>query len=336
MIAVCLASSLQATETVVAGDLTEAMDAVAEEALHDDEGGRANDADTSSSAPNKGEEDEAEAAWKNIAELILTEPVDVPHRLRLEVLLQGMQRREAAQEALVNAYVVFQAALDASLDKVLTVAVPVHSHCYNKIVLAERDLLHHFASNHVTRQAILQTLQDHKDQWQRKYDGFFSRIFSGQDRSNAILGKDVQDKLAPDDSSKYLKVDAFTVANANKYLAHDGGGGGETEEEEDDAIPDPDWEALLELDPSLRDKVRLFLEGRDRWQTACQRFSNALDKIHEQLKQSHANMLQTIEQAYNRICDDLDKQEACIKAHIVSNFQSRHELQKVLEEAAKQ
>jgi hypothetical protein len=47
-------------------------------------------------------------------------------------------------------------------------------------------------------------------------------------------------------------------------------------------------------------------------------------------------MLQTIEKAYNRICDDLDKQEACIKAHIVSNFQSRHELQKVLEEAAKQ
>ena len=333
LIAVCFASSLQATMSVAAGDLTKNMDAVDEEALND-KGGRVNDADSLSS-PNKGEEDEAEAAWKIIAEMILTEPVDAPHRQRLEVLLQGMQRSEAAQEALEKAYVVFQAALDASLEKVLMVAVPVHSHFYNKIVLAERDLLHHFVSNHTTRQAIFQTLQDHNDQWQRKYEGFFSRILPGQDESNAVLGNYIQDKLATDDSSKYLKVDTVTVANANKDLAH-GGGGGEIEGEEDDAIPDPDWDALLELDPSSRDKVQLFLEGRDRWQTACQRFSTALDEIHEQLKQSHANMLQTIAQAYIRICDDLDKQESDIKTHIVSNFQRRHELEMVLEEAAKQ
>jgi hypothetical protein len=44
-------------------------------------------------------------------------------------------------------------------------------------------------------------------------------------------------------------------------------------------------------------------------------------------------MLQTIKQDYISTCNDLDKQEADIKTHIVSNFQHHREL---LKETTKQ
>ena len=72
----------------------------------DNIGGEANDAGISSSfASNKGgEEDEAEAKtqWKNIeGQILTTEPKEVSHQQRVEVVLQCMLHREAAQEALL-------------------------------------------------------------------------------------------------------------------------------------------------------------------------------------------------------------------------------------------
>lgn len=322
----------QESESDIAGELAEAMDVVEEALNNEDDCNPNNDnVDEPQSSQNKVEE-EAEVEWKNIAELLLSEPEESTSRQRLEVFLEFAQHREVAQQKLEAAYAVFQAALDASLERVLAVAVPVHAHLYDKLIQAERDLLHHFASNHAARQAILQTLHDHNDQWQRQYEGFLSRILPiGQDESQVLLDGAIHDKHSPNGSnSKGVEADTGADANLNNDQAVVGGGNDE------DVIPEPDWEALLELDPSSRDKVHLFLQGRDRWQAACQQFSNALDEIQEQLKESHSNTLQTIAQAYNRICEDLDKQEADIKAHIVSNFQRRRELEKALEEAAKQ
>lgn len=277
-------------------------------------------------AKHKGEE-EAHEEWKRVCEHLLNEPEDSKHRQNLEIVLIGMQRREVAQAALEKAYTVASTSLDIILKNILACAIPIHEKVYDKMLLAEQDLLHHFGSNHTVRQAVLQTLESYNEQWQRKYEGYMSRILPGGD-----------DKTSPPDSIQgklALSSSNDPKANAAKDMSKDHPDEEDAEEEED-AVPEPDWEELLEFDPSSRDKIEAFLSGRDRWQAACQHFSNALDEIHEQLKLRHTNILQAIEEAYSRICGDLDEQQADIQTKIVSNFQRREQLEKALEEAVKQ
>jgi hypothetical protein len=98
---------------------------------------------------------------------------------------------------------------------------------------------------------------------------------------------------------------------------------------------DPDWDELTVYEPS-RDNVRIFLTARDKLQASEDHLSGALDEIHVALKAEVQAILQVaadLHDHHESICMDLEED---VQFNVVSNHKRRGELQKSLEDSAKQ
>jgi hypothetical protein len=271
--------------------------------------------------------------WKAVCdELLQLEPSTSAHRQSLQVVLAEVDRREAARAGLERAYGATKAALDASLEKVLKIAVPVYETISERLVLAEQDILLHVSSNYETKNAILQALESTNAQWNRKYNRFLSRINlpKSGDGTPPEEGGDEEDE----DQGK-MESNAMTALKEKQKGS--GGSEGEKEEQETEGIPDPDWDAIMDFDPASREKIELFLDARDQYYAADSKFQQALDEIHANLKASHESILQTVSDAYNKMDGDiLDVQYEDIQEHIVSNHRTRQGMERALESAVQQ
>jgi hypothetical protein len=222
------------------------------------------------------------------------------------------------------------------------VAVPVYEQLCSTMRTLEHDLIQHFAHNHTQRESLVQSLEDYDTAWQSTYSRLMGRVLdkgsscmevepSGNDNSaNESGGKQKNATVKVRGSSK-VAHGLNGSEEKNKGVTSNSDHNDDEEEEEE-----PDWEALLQHEQS-HESIQLFLEGRDRWQTACQMFSNALDEMHEQLKATNSEILQTVVEAYDVIMnEDLEEQQNDIQEHLAANFQRRQFLENALEEAIKQ
>jgi hypothetical protein len=104
---------------------------------------------------------------------------------------------------------------------------------------------------------------------------------------------------------------------------------------DDDNGRDPDWDELAEHEPS-RDDVRVFLTTCDKLHASEDHLSSALDDIHVALKAEVQAILQVAADLYDHhesICMDMEED---IQSNLMNNHKRRGELQKSLEDSAKQ
>jgi hypothetical protein len=256
--------------------------------------------------------DEAAKEWNTVCELLLKEPEDSVYRKNLEVLLDGIERKLSHEKSLGEAFDSVSSSLGEIKKRIPTCIAPVYEKIVDKISNAEKELLYHFENNHEVRQALVFSLEKQNGKWQRLFEGFMARVMNKGDISNALLSSSGHD-------DEVLEADS---ADASAEKA-------------DDEEQEPDWDSMVQFDPSSRDKIQSFLDSRDRWHEMLQIFSDTLDHVDEKLTEHIQNGLRQVEEAYGRMYDFTENQKVEIQELMVSNFEHRRELDAALAEAAK-
>jgi Trp operon repressor len=245
--------------------------------------------------------DDAIQEWNAVCELVLKEPEDSVHRKNLEVLLDGIKRKQALVKSLEEAFLSGSKSLDEIKERIPTCIARVYEKVVDKMSNAD----------HEVRQALVLSLEKQNCKWQHLFEGFMARVMNKGDISIAFLSSSGQ----PD--GEVLEADS---APAGKP---------------DDEGLDPDWDSMVQFDPSSGDKIQSFLDSRDRLQEILQAFGDALDHIYEKLTEHNQNVLRQVEEAYGRMYDFMENQQVEIQELVLSNFEHRRELDAALAEAAK-
>jgi hypothetical protein len=253
--------------------------------------------------------DDANQEWNAVCELFLKEPEDSVCRKNLEVLLGGIARKQALAKSVE--LLPASNSLDESKERIATCIARVYEKGVDKMTNAEKDLLFHFENNHEVRQALVLSLEKQNSKWQRLFEGFMARAMNKGDISSAFLSSSGQ----PDGEG----------LEANSAPA---------EKPDDDGL-EPDWDSMVQFDPSSRDKIQSFLDSRDRFQEMLQAFDDALDHLYEKLTEHNHNVLRPVEEAYGRMYDFMENRQGAIQDLMISNFEHRRELDAALAEAAK-
>jgi hypothetical protein len=107
------------------------------------------------------------------------------------------------------------------------------------------------------------------------------------------------------------------------------------DEEKDCSCPEPDWDAVIELDPSTKDAIDSFRKNGERWRAAMDKLEMTIDRVYSDLKEDNETIVQTIEKAYVQILEEMEELQAGIQHYIVHNFEKRTELNHALAEAEK-
>lgn len=236
------------------------------------------------------------------------------YRQRLQHFLKHANLRDSAQNQLERAYEIFQKSLDDHLQTVLKIAVPVHANLFETVVKMEAEIIETFAQNHEARTALVHWLRNVNEKWEQQYQRFLDRIIathSDPSRSNNMESHEVQNKQ----NDSQGKENA-TFENVD------------TSKEEDE---EPDWEAIVEVDPTSSERVEKFLQSRQMWQAQCQKFSTSLDEIHDELQNSHSRMLTVIAESIGILSDEMDESYDQIRELMMSNFQQREVLDQQLD-----
>jgi len=184
---------------------------------------------------------------------------------------------------------------------------PLHSELQKTTEELESDTVTQMKNNYSTRTKLVDTLEQVQTQWDSA---------CGKLTANVL-----QETPPPQEQVQATQVD---VSHAQDH--HE-------EELAEDALAgeDPDWEALAQYEPS-RKNIEAFLEARDRATVAEDRFTSELDDVHEGFKMFKEQILQTVIDAFTKINEKLDDEEAEIQWRIMDNFERRQQFMKDIHE----
>jgi hypothetical protein len=251
--------------------------------------------------------------WNNTCDAIMKNPESCPHQKHLEVFLSRMEELQAVQASLEQIFQEVHASLSSILEKSLACAVPVHEIICSKMTDVESDLLSLFQRNHGLRRDLLQSLEDFNDTWQKKYTNFTSRVIL---ESNA----EALSKESLCSSVEELKTISTSVENKGQ----------------EGFRAQPDWESIVELNPSSRSSIETFLDGVSDWNAACDEFGSCFDEIRQTIEISHAKMLKILSSASVQISDELASVQIDIQEHIISNTRRREQIEQALQQVVQQ
>jgi aspartate/glutamate racemase len=275
------------------------------------------DGQNSSPAVTNTDNESFQVQWEEVCEKITSDPESTIYRKNLEAFLIGISQLEAAQASLQGTYEEIQKSLGSSLERSLAIIVPVHEITSSVISNKENEMQALFHQNHQTRKEVLRFLNNYNKAWQAKYNNFMIRIVP-----NEIIESSSTEGIVGDSDAEVDKAHR----NGNDIVVLD-------KVNCDDAVcEDPNWDELIIMNPSAREKIEPFLIGCDRWIVACNELNSSFDEIRKNLDVSHANILNIIESAYSRITDELDKERRDLHNFIMSNFYRRNEIEQSLQE----
>ena len=256
-----------------------------------------------------------DADWGDVCKKIKNDPVDTPYRENLETFLFGIQKMETSRATLQATYETVCVTLQSILESTLAAAIPIHELDCTIMSHTETELLQLFRYNHQHRKSILQSLNSHNQIWEGKYRNYVSRIVSTQSQSSVVeTPVDVKNSVLP----------SIDVGQHDSTVKNEGC---------IDAEPQAsDWEEMIQLNPSSQENVEAFLDGCDRWNTACNTLSCSFDEIRQTIEAHHTTILQIVESAYSRINDDMAEMQENIQDYIISNNRRRSHIEQSLEE----
>jgi hypothetical protein len=270
------------------------------------------------------QEEQYRAEWKKTCDAILKNPENCPHRERLVVFSSGMEERRAAQASIEQIFQEVHATLNCILEESLACAVPVHENICSKMTDLETDLLSLFQRNHERRRGLLQSLEDFNDTWRMKYNDFTSRVTLESNRCIEGDTEAVSGANAPGELLRSSAQESNTPISISKNDGQDG------------LLTEPDWEDMVEFNPSSCSNIESFLTGSSTWNAACEEFLGCFDDIRQTIEISHSNMLKILEAAYVRLSDGLDGVQMDIQEHIVSNTHRREQIEQALQQVVQQ
>lgn len=100
---------------------------------------------------------------------------------------------------------------------------------------------------------------------------------------------------------------------------------------------EPDWEALLTQDHAQSvARIERFLDSRQRWQEADEKFRLALEDIHARMEATTETILNIAVNTYDPWDDALGDIELELQTNLVDNYQRRQALAAAVEEKAKE
>jgi hypothetical protein len=268
-------------------------------------------------------EEKLNKEWKETCEFIMNNPGSASYRDNLEAFLRGTEDRQVVQASLERTFYDAQSSLNNIIEGALACAVPVHEKICDKMSITENELLSLFQHNQELRSSLLQSLNSCNSLWQSKYEDFSSRVT--QCNSNSVLREETIDVNV---NVKSDCMDSSRIVSVGVVRCRD---------KEDEGLPkEPDWEGMMELIPSSRDKIEAFVNGCNSWNTACEQFRHSFDEIRQMIETSHTSMLQIVESAYVRINEDLDDVQIDIQDHIISNSHRRGQIEQSLQQVVQQ
>jgi hypothetical protein len=245
----------------------------------------------------------------------MNDPDATPYRGNLETVLIGIQKMETARASLQATYETVYGSLQTILESSLAAAVPIHEMDCTIMSNAETELLQLFRYNHQLRKSMLQSLTSHNQTWEGKYRNYVSRIVSTQSQSSVETPTD-------DKNSSFQK--SINMGKHNNTEQNEGCS--------DADVHALDWDEMIQLNPSSQDNVEAFLDGCDRWNTACNTLSCSFDEIRQNIEAHHTTILQIVESAYRRINDDMVEMQEKLQDSIISNTHRRSHIEQSLEE----
>jgi hypothetical protein len=238
-----------------------------------------------------------------------------PHRENLEAFLFGIQKMENARAALQATYETVYGSLQSILESSLAAAVPIHEMDCTIMSNTEMELLELFRCNHQLRKSMLQSLTIHNQAWEGKYRNYVSRIVSAPSQSPVTE--------TPNDGKKSI-LQSICMDKQDIKVKNE-----ECSDAEQHAL---DWDELIQLNPSSKQNVEAFLDGFDRWNTACNTLSCSFDEIRQNIEARHTTILQIVESAYSRINDDTVEMQETLQNSIISNNCRRSHIEQSLED----
>ena len=260
------------------------------------------------------QEDEGED-WNVICQGIRDEdnPISCDN---LKLFDENILRNESSLNEFGRTIEEFQSALDAIMERIFTqVTAPIYQAQRDRMDALEADIIQSMKQNHNRRTMLVQALENHNQKWQSSYSKLMGKILQvpveqeaatqGELESNGQDNKDPSDKDPADSNDK---------------------------ESED---LDPDWEELAQYEPT-QENIRRFLEERERFRAADEHFRATLDDIYANLKMTFEKMVNVSAEVHESVAETMDEKQVDIQQHMVSNLQRRQDLQKALEEKAKQ
>ena len=275
--------------------------------------------------------------WHSVTDQLLsTEDSSSPYRLRLEAFLQGQERFRAGQEKMEQLYVETKNAYDENLKKTIELIVPAHGEITECLYNLEQDLLRHFASSHEMRQAIVDTLEEANAHWQERFERLYARTVKRH--GTPVVGRMELEDEEPVTTQNSSTSD-ISHSNSSRRHHHNQDSATATDNahdgEKDGLFPEPDWDAILELDPSSKDAIDSFRNNSERWHAAMDELETTIDRVYSDLKEDNDTIVQTIEKAYVQILEEMEELQADIQHYIVHNAEKRTELNHALAEAEK-
>lgn len=255
--------------------------------------------------------------WNAVQEMLYQEePPSLAYRTVLEGFVPGIQRNHDQQEQLSKLYHETYKTYQDNTEQTLKFFVPIHEHITEQMDQLEQDLIHHWDRNHTVRQKIQAKLQRANAQWETQYHIFLQKLGLTAGTNNAI----------PRD----------TKTSSQHQFIH-----GETkmphQDEGNEEVTEPDWEALMELDPSSIGPIQTYLQGRCQWQLAWNDFSDALDEYANETNTRNDTILHSIEQTFSKLAQNLDNtMQKDIQFHLIGNVQRRDELNQILDQVQQQ
>lgn len=259
------------------------------------------------------EHDTTDTEWDDVCKKIMNDPDATSYRENLEAFLFGIQKMENARASLQATYETVYGSLQRILESSLAAAVPIHEMDCTIMSNTETELLQFFRYNHQLRKSMLQSLTSHNQSWEGKYRNYVSRIVSTQSQSSVV------ETLTEDKNSSLQSINMGTGTIQNEGCS-------------DAEVHTLDWDEMIQLYPSCQDNVEAFLDGCDRWNTACNTLSCSFDEIRQNIEAHHATILQIVESAYCRINDDMVEMHEKIQDSMISNTRRRSHIEQSLEE----
>lgn len=291
-----------------------------------------------------GDEDDRDAKenfWDTAETAALRE--DTVSKKSLSVLWEGTQRREQAQRSLEQVLEESKLGMEAILHQgiVAVVVEPFMQEWTTTFEQLDTQLVQSFETNTQRRWDMQQRLDKHQEQWQRQYRRLTGQI---QDRKE----DEVDNANEIEDVGKVALNGKVKERCGGNESSDDGADNDGTQKTQPDESPsknsqnsssggEPDWESLLNQDHSpTAERVRRFLETRERLQTAEDQFRAAMDDIHNKFISTTDDLLQIAIDVHNPLDDALGSEESELQYYLVRNYQRRQDLARAVEESAKQ
>ena len=248
---------------------------------------------------------------------------------RIEDFLDGVEARRTATTELEHIVQDCQGVLEQTLQTLLQqVVVQIHAHCQDVLGDLEPNIVMSLTKNHKKRTKLLQRIEQAQQVYMHRNDNLMARVDnpSHNHNNNHPANNNHQDEGVgvgggvPTSPSPNSPDSTATAAAASSSPP---------QEQED-----PDWDTLVAEHEPNRDKIRLFLEGRNRKLQADETLDAILQDVHVTLKEQVLDAtIQSAIRIHERSEQELQELEQDIQQYIFSNHHRRQAFKKSLEES---